>query len=282
MILNSAQRVIRLKDVSKIEIGSERSYVKIKANGKIVPLIHILKQPNSNLIDVVSSIEKQLPNLQKILPKGVVLRPYYNQANFVSDAIGSIRDVVWIGLLLAIFVTIIFLKSFKASSVILVTIPVTLGLTIMVLYSLGYTINIMTIGAIAAAIGLIIDDAIVVVEQIHRTHEENPEETSHTLVIKAIKYLLPAMVGSSLSTIVIFIPFFLMGGIAGAYFKVLTNTMIITLVCSFFVTWIGLPVIYLLFSSKESSLQKHKEVKTRRWVYFFIHRPSISILFVLL
>ncbi len=96
----------------------------------------------------------------------------------------------------------------------------------------------MTLGAIAAAIGLIIDDAIVVVEQIHRTHEENPEEPSTSLVHKAIHYLFPAMIGSSLSTIVIFFPFVLMSGVAGAYFKVMTNTMIITLVCSFFVTWI--------------------------------------------
>lgn len=281
VILNSPERVIRLKDIANVQIGEERSYVKIKSNGIISPVIHILKQPEANLIDVVNSINKQLPQLEKILPPGVKLRPFYNQANFVSDAIGSIRDVVWIGLLLAILVTIIFLRSFKASSVILVTIPITLGLTIIVLYALGYTINIMTIGAMAAAIGLIIDDAIVVVEQIHRTHEENPDETSNTLVIKAVKYLIPAMIGSSLSTIVIFIPFFLMGGVAGAYFKVLTNTMIITLICSFFVTWIGLPVIYLLFSSKESYLKKHKEVKTRRWVYFFIHRPIISLLFIL-
>ena len=219
--------------------------------------------------------------MQRILPKGIILRPFYDQANFVSDAIGSIKDVVWIGLLLAIFVTILFLKSFKASSVILVTIPVTLGLTFIVLYAIGYTINIMTIGAIAASIGLIIDDAIVVVEQIHRTHEENPEETSNTLVIKAIKYLIPAMIGSSLSTIVIFFPFFLMSGVAGAYFKVLTNTMIITLVCSFFVTWIILPVIYLLFSKKESALNEHKELKKRNWVYFFIYKPAISIAFVI-
>ncbi len=279
-ILNNPKRVIRLKDISQIEIGSERSYVKIKANGKVVPLIHVLKQPNANLIDVEKSIMKQLPRLEKILPKGVTLRPYYDQADFVSDSIGSIKDVVWIGLLLAIFVTVIFLRSIKASSVILVTIPITLSLTFIVLYAAGYAINIMTIGAIAAAIGLIIDDAIVVVEQIHRTHEENPEETSQTLVIKAIKYLLPAMVGSSLSTIVIFLPFFLMRGVAGAYFMVLTDTMIITLVCSFFVTWIGLPVIYLLFSKKESSLKQHKELKKRAWVYFFIKRPWIAILFV--
>ncbi len=280
-ILNNPRRVVKLKDIAKIEIGTERSYVSIKANGKVVPLIQILKQPNANLIDVENAIKKQLPSLEKILPKGIKLRPYYDQADFVSDAIGSIKDVVWIGLLLAIFVTVIFLRSIKASSVILATIPVTLALTFIVLFAAGYTINIMTIGAIAAAIGLIIDDAIVVVEQIHRTHEENPEETSETLVIKAVKYLLPAMIGSSLSTIVIFLPFFLMRGIAGAYFKVLTNTMIITLVCSFFVTWIGLPVIYLLFSKKESSLKQHKELKKRTWVYFFIKRPWIAILFII-
>ena len=282
VILNTPQRVIRLKDISKVEIGAERSYVKIKANGKIVPIIHILKQPNANLLQVVGSIEKELPKLQKILPKGVVLRPYYNQADFVSDAIGSIRDVVWVGLLLAILITIIFLKSIKASSVILVTIPITLCLTFIVLYTIGYTINIMTIGSIAAAIGLIIDDAIVIVEQIHRTHEENPEESSNTLVSKAIKYLFPAMVGSSLSTIVIFLPFFLMGGVAGAYFKVLTNAMIITLVCSFFVTWIGLPVVYLIFTKKGAPASKHKEIKKRNWVYYFIYRPALSVSFIIL
>ena len=282
VIANNNNRIIHLKDIADIKLGAEKNYTKIKANGKVVPLINILKQPNANLIDVESAVNKNLPDLKKILPKGITLHPFYNQANFVSDAIGSIVDVVWIGLLLAILVTVVFLRSIKASSVILVTIPITLGLTFLVLYIIGYTINIMTIGAIAASIGLIIDDAIVVVEQIHRTHEENPEETSRTLVIKAIKYLLPAMIGSSLSTIVIFLPFFLMSGVAGAYFKVLTDTMIITLVCSFFVTWIGLPVIYILFSKKESALQEHKEVKKRNWVYFFISRPAISLIFVLI
>jgi CzcA family heavy metal efflux pump len=280
VIFNGQKRVVKLKDIADIEIGAEKNYTKIEANGKVVPLIQILKQPDSNLLDVVSSVKSELPRLQKILPKGVNLLPYYDQAEFVSEATKSLKDVLWIGLLLAIIVTIIFLKSFKASSVILITIPLTLGLTLIGLYALGYTFNIMTIGAIAASIGLIIDDAIVVVEQIHRTHEENPEETSTTLVIKAVRYLLPAMIGSSLSTIVIFLPFFLMRGVAGAYFQVMTNTMIITLVCSFLVTWIGLPVIYLVFSKEESSIKNHKEVKKRNWVYYFIKRPVISLAFV--
>ena len=214
-------------------------------------LLAIIKQPNSNLIDVSDEMEKHVAALQKILPKDVTLKPYYIQADFVNDAVKSVTDSLWIGLALAIFVAVIFLRSFKASSVILITIPITLFLTLIVLYATGQTLNIMTLGAIAAAIGLIIDDAIVIVEQIHRTHEEHPGEPSVTLVQKAIKYLFPAMVSSSLSTIVIFLPFKLMSGVAGAYFKVLTDTMLITLLCSFFVTWLALPVIYLLFSNRQ-------------------------------
>src|SRR6185312_13691151 len=186
---------------------------------------------------------------------------------------------------LAIIVAIIFLRSFKASATILITIPVTLGATLIALYGVGYTLNIMTLGAIAAAIGLIIDDAIVVVEQIHRTHEENPGDEYKNIVHNAIRYLFPAMVGSSISTIVIFIPFMLMSGVAGAYFNVLTNTMIITLVCSFFVTWIGLPVIYLLFSKRKrekkvvAKKEKPQHVKKQTWVSFFILRPWISLIF---
>jgi Cu/Ag efflux pump CusA len=139
----------------------------------------------------------------------------------------------------------------------------------------------MTLGAIAASIGLIIDDAIVVVEQIQRTHEEHPDEASGTLIHKAIHYLFPAMVGSSISTIVIFIPFEWMSGVAGSYFKVLTNTMIITLVCSFFVTWIGLPVIYLLLSRKRKSKGKmaaRTHVRTQKWIAVLIHKPLVAIL----
>ena len=278
----SDKREILIKDIAKVVIGEKKEYVKINANGKNVPLVAVVKQPNVNLLEVVAGVKAQLPALQKILPAGVKLVPYYNQADFVSDAIGSLRDVLWIGLLLSIIVTIIFLRSLKASSVILLTIPLTIGLTLTVLLALGYTFNIMTIGAIAASIGLIIDDAIVVVEQIHRTHEEHPERGSFELVGKAIKYLFPAMVGSSLSTIVIFLPFVLMSGVAGAYFKVMTDTMIITLTCSFFITWIGLPVIYLLISGN-ASFEKAipHETKTKTWVDYFIHRPAISIVFVL-
>ena len=168
----------------------------------------------------------------------------------------------------------------------LITIPVTLLLTIIVLYSIGYTLNIMTFGAIAAAIGLIIDDAVVVVEQIHRTHEEFPERESNQLVHQAVSYLLPSMIGSSISTIVIFIPFMLLGGVAGAYFNVLTNTMVITLICSFLVTWLGLPVIYVWFSSfrslfHEKTREDNKSYKNQKLGYFFYSADPGSVFFSL-
>ncbi|HLP18238.1 MAG TPA: efflux RND transporter permease subunit, partial [Bacteroidota bacterium] len=113
---------------------------------------------------------------------------------------------------------------------------------------------------------------------IHRTHEEFPDVHTRELVSKAIRYLFPAMVGSSLSTIVIFLPFALMSGVAGAYFRVLTDTMIITLVCSFFVTWICLPALYLLFSPGMHEIQStSKHVRRRTWVYTVIGKPAIAI-----
>jgi multidrug efflux pump subunit AcrB len=275
-----------LQDIADIEVHEAVEYIKVNANGKEGLLIAVVKQPNSNLVDVSAEMKDKIEQLKKILPKDVTIKPYYIQADFVNTSVKSVTDSLWIGLALAIIVAIIFLRSFKASATILLIIPVTLGATLIVLYAIGYTLNIMTLGAIAAAIGLIIDDAIVVVEQIHRTHEENPGDDYKNIVQNAIHYLFPAMVGSSISTIVIFIPFMLMSGVAGAYFNVLTNTMIITLVCSFFVTWIGLPVVYLLLSRKKkkkkpvAKKEVHEEVKRRGWVKWFILRPWISFLFM--
>ena len=280
VIRNDGKRIVQLKDVADVQVHEANEYIKINANGKDGILIAVIKQPNANLITISDEIEKRVAELQKILPKAVSVKPYYIQADFVNDSVKSVTDSLWIGLALTIFVAIIFLRSLKASSTILITIPVTLCLTIIVLYCIGYSFNIMTLGAIAAALGLIIDDAIVVVEQIHRTHEEHPDEPTNTLVQKAIRYLFPAMIGSSVSTIVIFLPFVLMSGVAGAYFKVMTNTMIIILLCSFFVTWICLPVVYLLLSRKTTKAFKVHKVKSQRWVSFFIHRPVFSLLIV--
>lgn len=285
ILFNTGQSKLRVSDIAKVEIAERNEYIKIKADGEDIPLIAVLKQPNSNLIDVATQVSNKVEELKHVLPADVVLKPYYNQAEFVNSSIRSIIDVLWIGLLLAIVVVIIFLRSIKASAVILITIPLTLALTFIALGFIGFDFNIMTIGAIAASIGLIIDDAIIVVEQIHRTHEEFPERKPKELIGKAIRYLFPSMVSSSLSTIVILIPFQLMTGVAGAYFKILTETMIITLACSFIITWLGLPVIYLLLSKDNSlGIQQNAghQVKKKHWIEFFLGKAYLSYIFVLI
>lgn len=287
VLTRRGNRIVRVSDIAKVNFQQSVEYTRINANGKDGILVAVIKQPNANLVDLSAQMSAKVAALKGVLPAGVTIKPYYVQADFVNESVRSVKDSLFIGLALAIIVAIIFLRSLKASATILITIPVTLCLSVIVLYGIGYSLNIMTLGAIAAAIGLIIDDAIVVVEQIHRTHEEHPEVPTVRLLGKAIRYLFPAMLGSSISTIVIFIPFVLMTGVAGSYFQVMTNTMIITLVCSFFVTWICLPVIYLLLTRNAHKGTTGKqaithEVKAQNWVGYFITRPYMSYIFLLL
>lgn len=279
VIINSPNRLIRLKDIAEVKVTETKSYTKILANGKNVPLIAVIKQPNANLVEVNNTIEKKVKELESILPKGVKLLPYYKQADFVNTSISSIKDVLWIGLVLALLVVILFLRSFSASMVVLFTIPLSLSLTLIVLDAIGYTFNIMTLGAIAAAIGLMIDDVVIIVEQVHKIKEEHPDQNAAWWSKEAIDHLFPAMVGSSLSTLVIFIPFVLMTGVAGAYFKVMAFSMIIALACSFLVTWLVVPVLSMLFSSKKKITKKHHT--NTQWIHTVLTRPMIGVLFAL-
>jgi len=280
IVINNPRRIIHLADVADIVITAQKEYIRINANGKDVPLIAVIKQPDANLIEVNDGIMARVNALSKILPPGVHLRPYYKQADFVNDSVKSIEDVLWIGLVLAILVVIVFLRSWRASMVILITIPATLALSITVLLLVGYTFNIMTLGAIAAAIGLMIDDAVIVVEQIYRSHEEHPDEEMKVVVKKAISYLFPSMLGSSLTTIVIFIPFVLMSGVAGAYFKVLAFSMIITLSISFLVTWLLLPILFIHIPLRKKNIKPH--VVKEGWIKFFLSKPVISFGFMII
>ncbi len=278
IISSDSAGYIRLKDIAQIKVHEETTYTRINADGSPAIVIDVLQQPNANLVDFSQRMEKKMQELKKILPPDVQLTNYYNQATFVNDAIESVKDALLIGLALAIIIVIIFLRSYRASLSVLLIIPVTLSLTLIWLYAIGQTFNIMTLGAIAAAIGLIIDDAIVVVEQIHRIKEENPSMSAFEAAHEAIKYLFPVMIGSSMSTIVIFLPFiFLLTGVSGAYFKVLAITMVIALVCSFFATWLLLPVIYSYFGKSEIKMKTSHHVKKQKWVVFFVNKPWMSL-----
>jgi cobalt-zinc-cadmium resistance protein CzcA len=174
VIKNDGNRVVKLKDVAAVTIQEQQEFIKINSNGGSAVLIDLVKQPGVNLLQFSKEAQSKVSEIRKLLPKGFELRSYYNQSAFVGDSIDSVVKTIYEGLFLAILVMIVFLRSWRASLVVIFTIPVTLAFTILVLNLVGITINIMSLGAIAASIGLIIDDAIVIIEQIYRGHEEHP------------------------------------------------------------------------------------------------------------
>jgi heavy metal efflux system protein len=289
VIKNYGNRIIRLSDIATVDLEEQQDFIRINANGHDAVLIDLVKQKGVNLVDFAKNVTLKANEIQKQLPKGMIMKPYYNQSAFVTSSIDSVLRSIYEGLFLAIIVVILFLRSFRASLNIIIIIPVTLALTVTVLHFAHITLNIMSLGAIAASIGLIIDDAIVIIEQLHRTHEENPEKDKYTVVRETIKLFLPAMIGSSLSTIVIFLPFVLMSGVAGSFFKELTLTMEITLVCSFLATWIGLPALHLLFGykphKKVHASSKNKDNPKRQklwWLVWFFNKPWFAFGFIVL
>ncbi|XAZ81855.1 efflux RND transporter permease subunit (plasmid) [Fibrella sp. ES10-3-2-2] len=285
IVKNDGTRMVTLGEVARVEVQEQQQeFLVINANGHQAVQIDLVKQPGVNLIDFAKNAEAKAVEVRKILPRGMRLKPYYDQSAFVGDSVHSVIKTIYEGLLLAILVMIVFLRSWRASTVVLLTIPVTLAFTILVLYVVGISINIMSLGAIAASIGLIIDDAIVIIEQIYRVHEEEPEKNRFAVVQEAIHNLFPAMVGSSLSTIVIHFPFRLMSGLAGSFFRELSDTMQITMVCSFLVTWLLLPVLHLLIGFKASknahAVDESAQVRRLHWLTQLFTKPVVSLLLV--
>ena len=183
-IRNDGHSIIRLEDIAAVDLQEQPEFIRINANGHDAVLIDLVKQKGVNLVEFAKNVNLRAIEIQKQLPEGMVLKPYYNQSAFVTNSIDSVLKSIYEGLFLAIIVVILFLRSFRASLNIILIIPLTLALTFIVLNLVHVTLNIMSLGAIAASIGLIIDDAIVIIEQLHRTHEENPEKINIPLSVK--------------------------------------------------------------------------------------------------
>ncbi|MCR9065523.1 MAG: efflux RND transporter permease subunit [Cytophagales bacterium] len=283
IIKNDGVRMVRLKEIAKIELQEQVEFIIINANGHEAVLIDLVKQPGVNLLDFAKSASEKASEINKAIPEGMTLKPYYDQSVFVGESIHSVIKTIYEGLFLALVVMIIFLRSWRASLVVMLTIPVTIAFAILALYMVGISINIMSLGAIAASVGLIIDDAIVIIEQIYRRHEDHPEQDRFAVVKDSIHDLFPAMIGSSLATIVIHFPFRLMSGLAGSFFKELSDTMQITMVVSFLVTWLLLPVFHIIIGFKAPKKSHKKSVEKSlynlRSLTWFFNKPIFAIAF---
>lgn len=287
IIRNDGKRVVRLRDVAEVEIQEQQEFLKINADGNDAVLVDLVKQPGVNLLTFAQDVERKAEEIRTLLPEGYELKPYYNQSAFVGDSIHSVLRTIYEGLFLALAVMVLFLRSWRSSLAVMLTIPVTVAFSVLLCYLAGITVNVMSLGAMAASVGLIIDDAIVIIEQIHREHEERPGADRFTVVRHAIRDLFPAMVASSLATIVIHFPFRLMSGLAGSFFKELSDTMLLTMAASFFVTWLLLPVFHILFGHEERRVAKVKPRRSSLVAFDSLlkslyRRPAVAAVFVLL
>lgn len=290
IVRNDGKRIVRLRDIAQVEIQEQQEFLKINADGNDAVLVDLVKQPGVNLLDFAKSVESKANEIRKQLPLGYDLKPYYNQSAFVDNSIHSVLRTIYEGLFLALIVMVLFLRSWRASLVVMLTIPVTVAFSILLCHLAGISINVMSLGAMAASVGLIIDDAIVIIEQIYREHEERPSADRFMVVRHALRNLFPAMVASSLSTIVIHFPFRLMSGLAGSFFKELSDTMQLTLVASFLVTWLLLPVLHLLIGYKKQLRPKSLDaealeasaIQKVHFLTLLYRKPAVTTIFVLL
>jgi CzcA family heavy metal efflux pump len=267
----------RLSDLGTIASGDAFSPVRTTADGRPAVLVNIVQQPSANTVEIakgVSALRKDQPGL---IPKGVRWTNFYDQAEFVSGSVGGARDAILIGVGLAALVLFFFLRDWRLTLIAVATIPVCVAIVLLGLSVAGQTINLMTLGGIAAAIGLIADDAIVVVEDIQHGAHASGGELGADL---GISRFLPPLLGSSLSTMVIFLPFVLVTGVTGAFFRPLALTMAMALGVSFLLSAIAVPAAVKAFGATTGRGKPPAEEgmpRLRRLVSAFVRRPILAL-----
>jgi CzcA family heavy metal efflux pump len=237
---------VRVADVATVEQSTLPIYTKVTANGKQAVLLTIARQPSSNTVAVADAVAAQVAQLRQKLPAGVKLEPFYDQSQLVRDSISSVRDAIFIGLILACIILFLFLRDWSSSLIAGLVIPVTIAITVLVLWMIGQSFNLMTLGGLAAAIGLVIDDAIVVVENIVM-HRDSGEPRA-SAVRKALSEITTPLIGSTITPVVVFLPLISVVGVTGSFFRALAITMAASLITSLVLalTWTpGLSLVLL-------------------------------------
>jgi CzcA family heavy metal efflux pump len=221
---------VRVGDVAAVAPGVKPVYTIVTANGKPAVLLNINRQPDSNTVAVADKVHAEIENIRQSLPPGIQIQPFYDQSQLVTESIKSVRDAILIGLVLASIIMVLFLRDWGASAVAGLVIPVTVLVTFIALKALNQSFNLMTLGGLAAAVGLVIDDAIVVVENItlHRAVGQGRVEAVHS----ALSEVTTPLVGSTITPIVVFLPLIAITGVTGVFFRALAVTVGVSLLTS--------------------------------------------------
>jgi CzcA family heavy metal efflux pump len=260
---------VRVSDVADVAPSTADRTIRTTAHGRDAVLINVLKHPTGSTVQIGRDADAQVRALS--LPRGVRFENFYDQGDFIDSSIRGTRDSIAIGVLLAMLVLFAFLRNWRMTLVIMLVVPATIATTLLCLNTVGLTINIMTLGGMAAAVGLIIDDSIVVIEYVFtRLAQRRAAVTEEQLsfgpaIAPALHELFPAILGSTASTIVIHIPLAFLGGITGAFFASLSITMVIAMLTSFIFSVSFAPLLAADFLRSEDVRREiQREARTSR------------------
>jgi CzcA family heavy metal efflux pump len=245
-VINGAP--VLVKDLASVVRGERPTYNIVTANGRPAVLINVLQQPDGNAVQVADAVNKELAAIRRTLPADIELSTYYDQSILVKDSISGVAESILIGLALSILVLMGFLKSWRATLVAAAVIPVAALIAVVFMRFFSMSFNLMTLGGIAACIGVVIDDAIVVVENIsvHLSMGQSPAEASRSAIVE----LTPALIGSTLTPIVVFVPLVFLGGITAVFFRALALTLVTALLASLVLALVFTPVLAGIFLRK--------------------------------
>lgn len=243
---------VKIKDVARVEPGERPAYNIVTANGRPAVLVNVLQQPDGNAIEVADAVNAELTEIRKGLPKDIELSTFYDQSILVRESIAGVVESILIGLVLSVGVLLLFLKNWRSTLVAALVIPIAVLIAVICMKLFHMSFNLMTLGGIAACIGVVIDDAIVVVENIavHLHMGQPPADAAKS----AITELTPALIGSTLTPIVVFVPLVFLGGITAVFFRALALTLVASLIASLLLALLFTPVLsaWLLRSSSGS------------------------------
>ena len=232
---------VTVADVATVGAGTEPNYTIVNADGHLAVLFNVLRQPDANTVTVTDEVKAELAALQKQLPQDVKVAPFYDQSLLVREAMKSVRDSILIGLLLSVLILYAFLRNLGTTFVAALVIPVTVLATFLAMRLVGLSFDLMTLGGVAAAIGLVIDDAIVVVENIY-THLLRGQ-TRRAAVHSAIAEITAPIIGSTITPVVVFLPLTLLTGVTGVFFRSLALTMAVALLTSLVLALTFTPIL---------------------------------------
>jgi len=234
-----------VRDVASVELGTEDHVRVIAGDGRPAALLNVTRQIGGNTVAIADSVEHAATTLRKQLPAGVTLKLVYDQASLVREATESVRDAMVIGAMLAVVVLFLFLRRWRITAISAASIPMTLGITVFIMWIVGQTFNLMTLGAMAIAIGLVIDDSVVVTENIVR-HLALTADRSMA-IRDAVQELILPVTTSTITTVVVFLPLRLLQGVVGQFFAALSITLTIAVLVSLVLSVTIIPLLAEVF-----------------------------------